>query len=53
MALLEAEFYDAPLFSIDPNQTAYNLGRRDAVVYLKQLRDYPQKENSTDVDPLS
>ena len=51
-ALLEAEFYDAPLFSPDPHQTAYNLGRRDAVVYLKQLRDLPRMKEP-DVDPLS
>ena len=53
MELLEAEFFEGNLFSPDPYQTAFNLGRRDAVVYLKQLRDIPRKEIAPDVDPLS
>ena len=52
-ALLETEFYEGALFTTDPYQTAYNLGRRDAVVYLKQLRGIAQKEIQPDVDPLS
>ena len=53
MDLLEAEFSEGNLFSPDPYQTAFNLGRRDAVVYLKQLRGVAQKEIPSDVDPLS
>lgn len=53
MELLEAEFFDVPIFTSDPYQTAFNLGRRDAVLYLKQLRDIPRKEIPPDVDPLS
>lgn len=37
---LDAEFYDGDLFDKDPYQTAYNLGRRDVVVYLKQLQSW-------------
>jgi hypothetical protein len=49
---MEAEFFDGALFTQDPYQTAYNLGRRDAVVYLRQLRSVAEKE-IPDVDPLS
>ncbi len=35
--VLEDEFYDGELFDPDPCVTAYNLGRRDVVNYLKQL----------------
>lgn len=37
---LEDEFYDGELYSDDPIRTAYNLGRRDVVVYLKQLQKW-------------
>jgi hypothetical protein len=53
MELLEAEFFEGTLFSADPYQTAFNLGRRDAVLYLKQLRDIPRREIPPDVDPLT
>lgn len=36
--LLEDEFYDGELMDVDPYKTAYNLGRRDVVLYLKQLK---------------
>jgi hypothetical protein len=52
MAALEAEFFDGPMMAATPEATAFNLGRRDVVVYLKQLRDYSRKE-ILDVDPLS
>ena len=35
---LEETFYDGELFDKDPYKTAYNLGRRDVVSYLKQLQ---------------
>lgn len=37
---LADEFYDGELYSDDPIRTAYNLGRRDVVVYLKQLQKW-------------
>lgn len=37
---LEQEFYHGELFNADANVTAYNLGRRDVVVYLKQLQTW-------------
>lgn len=37
---LEDEFYHGNLYDKDVNQTAYNLGRRDVVVYLKQLQNW-------------
>ncbi len=40
---LEAEFYDGELFDDDPYKTAYNLGRRDVVIYLKQLQTWSEK----------
>ncbi len=41
---LEAEFYHGELFTDDPHRTAYNLGRRDVVVYLKQLQTWRTKD---------
>lgn len=38
MAVLEEEFLNGPLFVADPYQTAFNLGGREVVVYLKQLQ---------------
>jgi len=38
--LLENEFYHGALFDSDPLQTAYNLGRRDVVMYLKELQNW-------------
>ena len=40
---LEQEFYHGPLFDEDPCKTAYNLGRRDVVVYLKELQHWKTK----------
>jgi hypothetical protein len=42
MKKLEAEF-DGELFHRDPLQTAYFLGRRDVVVYLRQIIDYSRR----------
>ncbi len=42
---LEDEFYHGELFNADPYTTAYNCGRRDVVVYFKQLQNYYEKEN--------
>lgn len=41
---LEEMFYDGDLFDPDPYSTAYNLGRRDVVVYLKQLQRIRDKD---------
>ena len=41
---LEEEFYDCEIFSPDPYTTAFNLGARDVVVYLKQLQAYPERD---------
>lgn len=38
IGLLEDEFYHGELFDTDPLKTAFNLGRRDLVVFLKQLQ---------------
>ncbi len=38
MEVLEDEFFNGDLFNPDPNTTAYNLGRRDVVMYLQQLK---------------
>ena len=42
---LEDEFYHGELFDPDPQVTAYNLGRRDVVVYLKQLQRHGDIED--------
>ncbi len=41
---LEDEFYHGELFDKDPQITAYNLGRRDVVVYLKQLQRFKESD---------
>lgn len=40
LAVLEREFNGEKLFDINPYQTAYNLGARDVVYYIKQLNRY-------------
>ncbi len=40
--MLEDEFFNGPLFDSDPHVTAYNLGRRDAVMYLKELQNWSE-----------
>jgi hypothetical protein len=44
MVLLEEAFYHGGLMAETPEKTAYNLGRRDVVMYLRQLRDFKNKE---------
>lgn len=46
LAVLERQYDGEKLF--DPNnqfQTAYNLGARDVVVYLRQLNNYKRPED--------
>ena len=42
---LEDTFYDGDIFDPDPYQTAYNLGRRDVVAYMKQLQRIAEKDD--------
>lgn len=42
---LEDEFYHGELLESDPYKTAYNLGRRDVVTYMKQLQRISEKED--------
>lgn len=46
VAALEEEFFEGELFDPDPYKTAYNLGRRDVVVYLKQLQNFSERDNN-------
>ncbi len=43
ISALEDEFYHGELMNDDPHRTAYNLGRRDVVIYLKQLQTWRDK----------
>jgi hypothetical protein len=43
---LEDEFYHGNLFDPDPYVSAYNMGRRDVVVYLHQLQRYGENDNA-------
>jgi hypothetical protein len=45
MTLLEEAFYHGEIFGETAEKTAYNLGRRDVVLYLRQLRDFKHKED--------
>lgn len=38
--MLEDEFFNGPLFDPDPLITAHNLGRRDVVLYLRELQNW-------------
>lgn len=42
---MENEFYHGEMFDLDPYKTAYNLGRRDVVIYMKQLQRISEKED--------
>ena len=43
---LEEMFYDTDdLFDADPYVTAYNLGRRDVVAYMKQLQRIAENDS--------
>jgi len=53
MATLESEFYEGNMMGETPEATAFNLGRRDVVVYLRELREYSRKEIPNAIDPLS
>lgn len=46
LAALEEEFNAADIFKQgQPDTTVYNLGRRDVVIYIKQLLEYGKNEN--------
>jgi len=47
VAALEETFYDGELFDPDPHVTAYNLGRRDVVAYMKQLQRIKDQDDGT------
>lgn len=42
--LLEDEFYHGAILEKDPYKTAYNLGRRDVVMYLRELQRWGDKK---------
>lgn len=37
MKILEDAFDGDTIFNVDPHKTAYNLGHRDVVMYIKQM----------------
>jgi hypothetical protein len=41
--LLESEFNPDILFNVDQNITNYNLGRRDVLVYIRQMVKYSER----------
>lgn len=41
---LSETFYDNEQFDPDPYKTAYNLGRRDVVSYMKQLQRIEEQD---------
>ena len=45
MAALEAEFVNGDLLGDTPEKTAFNLGAREVVMYLRRLRDLEEKLN--------
>jgi len=46
LKILESELDSDSIFSPCANTTNYNLGKRDAVVYIKQLIKHANKEQS-------
>jgi len=45
IAAMEDEFYHGDLRGEGPHQTYFNLGRRDAVSYLKELQKFGENES--------
>lgn len=45
MEALENEFDSSTIFDPDPNITNYNLGRRDVVIYIKQMIKFSEQDN--------
>ena len=43
LEVLEAEFFNGDLLGATPEQTAFNLGAREVVVYLRQLRAFDER----------
>jgi hypothetical protein len=43
--MLDKEFNPDILFNVDQNITNYNLGRRDVLVYIRQMVNYSEREN--------
>lgn len=51
MEALEEQFYNGAIFAEDPLKTAFNLGARDVVMYLRELREFKEKSDGGP-DPL-
>lgn len=45
---MKDEFCGTELRANTPHDTYYNLGRRDAVVYIEQMIKYSERENETE-----
>ena len=44
LRVLTEQFYDGELMGSTPEATAYNLGRRDVVVYIRQLMAWEDRK---------
>lgn len=44
------EFDSDDLFNEKPHKTSYNVGRRDAVIYIKQLMRYEDNARRTELE---
>lgn len=51
MEALEEQFYHGAIFADDPLKTAFNLGARDVVMYLRELCAFKEKLDGRP-DPL-
>lgn len=49
MRVLEDEFFNGPMLGDTPEKTAFNVGAREVVLYLRLLRDFNKKHTP---DPL-
>jgi hypothetical protein len=47
---LEDEFNQDELFDDNPYKTNYNIGRRDVIVYIKQLMRYEDNARRTELE---
>lgn len=53
MKALEDEFFNGPLLGETPERTAFNVGAREVVTYLRALINFHNKEQSNGPDPLA
>ena len=47
---LEEEFNPDVLLASDPHETSYNVGRRDVIIYIRQMIRYKENARRTELE---